>query len=100
MEYLDVDGYPTEEALDKIAKWSYNDPKGWFEFIKEIWWMRDWGWHENKSDKGVEYNISTGGWSGSESLIRAMMDNHILWTCTWVQSRKGGHYIFEVNDYS
>ncbi len=97
-DFLDQDGYPTEEALDKIAKWHYNDPKGWFAFIKEIWWMKNWGWHENETDNGIEYNISTGGWSGNESIIRAMQQTDFLWTITWYQSTRGGHYIFEVRD--
>ena len=45
-EYLDEDGYPTEEALAKIASWDYEDPKGWFAFIKETWHLRSWGWSE------------------------------------------------------
>jgi hypothetical protein len=104
-EYLDEDGYPTEEALDKIEKWHYNDPRGWFKFIENIWHLRSWGWtegyfKENESDPSdkYQYHISTAGWSGNEDIIRAMQVNNILWSDAWVESRRGGHYIFEVED--
>ena len=100
-EYLDEDGYPTEEALDKIEKWHYNDPRGWFKFIENIWHLTSWGWSKGYNiDGNYLYNISTAGWSGNEDIIRAMQKNKILWSDTWVQSRRGGHYIFEVKDES
>lgn len=108
-DWLDEDGYPTEAALNVITHWPWNT-SGWFEFIKEIWWMPDWGWREDdvirddvtdsEFDKPRHrYYISTGGWSGNESIIRAMTDNWFLWDWHWVQSRRGGHYIFESRDY-
>ena len=106
-EYLDDDGYPTDHALDRIEYWPYNDPKGWFEFIFSIWHFGAWGWkekdepHDWKENTMVHrYYISTGGWSGNEDIIKAMQQNHVLWSVTWVQSRRGGHYIFEVKDES
>ena len=89
---LDADGYPEEEDIQKIESWDYRDLPGLFAFIKTVWWMADWGWHE----KGRERHISTGGWSGNEEIIGAMRKNHMVWTLTWVQSRRGGHYIFEL----
>ena len=100
---LDEDGYPTAEALDIIQLWSYDDPTGWFEFIKQLWNMVEWGWevvrqpHPNRPEVAVDrYYISTGGWSGNEDIIRAMMKNTMLWSFNWVSSRRGGHYVFEV----
>lgn len=107
-DMLDEDGYPTTRALQIIKLWPYDDKKGWFDFIKDIWWATNWGWleenepHEYKEGKTVHrYHISTGGWSGNESIIKAMQENeNHLWMFTWVQSRRGGHYIFErqIND--
>ena len=105
-EWLDEDGYPTDDALDRIEHWPYNDPKGWFKFIENMWHLRSWGWtegyfedhHEYDSADKYRYYISTCGWSGNEDIIRAMQDNKNLWYHTWVQSRRGGHYIFEVKD--
>ncbi len=103
--FLDEDGYPTDVALDRIKYWPYNDPKGWFEFIFSIWHFGPWGWkekdepHDWKENTMVHrYYISTSGWSGNEDIIRAMQQNHVLWSDTWVQSRCGGHYIFEMKD--
>jgi hypothetical protein len=42
------------------------------------------------------YYISTAGWSGNESIIYAMQENNLMWSLNWVQSRRGGHYIFEL----
>ena len=111
-EMLDDDGYPTEAALDVVKLWHWNDAKGWFEFIKSIWYMHSWGWkeveephewseYEQYKDKIVHrYYISTAGWSGNESIIGAMQDNVMMWHLNWVQSRRGGHYIFELKEFN
>lgn len=100
---LDEEGYPTDHALDLIEKWYWTDERGWFDFIKELWYLRSWGWDEasvpndyNPNKVVQQYRISTAGWSGNESIIRAMEKNSMLWHFTWVQSRRGGHYIFEL----
>ena len=102
-ELLDDDGYPTEIALEAIEKWHWDDIPGWFKFIEGLWYMRSWGWtevdepHEYYEDKIVHrYKISTAGWSGNESIIHAMQNNEMMWWLNWVQSRRGGHYIFEL----
>lgn len=101
-DHLDEDGYPTESALRLIEIWHWEDPRDWFKFIKNIWAYTDWGWHEELADheyrenkKVIRYNISTAGWSGNESIIRAMEKNTWMWDYNWVQSRRGGHYIFD-----
>ena len=106
-EMTDEDGYPTEECLDIIKNWHWSDPVGWFAFIKEYWWAPDFGWHESdephefRKDRMVhQYRLSTGGWSGNESIIRAMEQNRSMWHLNWVQSRRGGHYIFEIYNVS
>ena len=102
-EYLDVDGYPTDEALDLIKNWSYEDKKGCFDFIKSLWYYPEYINEEKAEDEifghsVTRYNISTVGWSGNESIINSLSNNYIIWSSTWVQSRRGGHYIFEVKD--
>jgi hypothetical protein len=99
---LDGDGYPTSDALKLISIWHWSDCKGWFEFIKSIWHLKSWGWneqlepHEYRENEMVQtYYVSTAGWSGNEAIIKAMMKNDMLWSTTWVESRRGGHYIFE-----
>lgn len=102
---LDDDGYPTEYALNVIECWHWSDPRGWFDLIQSIWYMSDWGWKEapvidefNPDKKGTALYVSTAGWSGNESIIKAMEKNGMGWYLNWVQSRRGGHYIFEIKD--
>lgn len=103
-DFLDEDGYPTDEALAIIEHW------GWWsgypelmKFIEGLWSFKEFGWHkiEHKEDgeSVIEYQISTAGWSGNESLIYALQENKWhAWSMIWVQSRRGGHYIFEIKD--
>jgi hypothetical protein len=105
-ELLDDDGYPTQAALDIVQTWHWMDARGWFEFIKSIWNLSSWGWHEStvendyNPDKVMrQYDISTGGWSGNEAIIEAMQANGWMWHLNWVQSRRGGHYIFELKEF-
>jgi hypothetical protein len=105
-ELIDEDGYPTEAALTIARIWHWSDSKGWFEFIKSIWHLASWGWHEGEADhdyrkdeKVYRYDISTAGWSGNEAIIREMEQNSMMWHLNWVQSRRGGHYIFELKDF-
>lgn len=104
--FLDDDGYPTENALEAIEKWHWDDARGWFKFIEDIWYFHDWGWREEDEphswDKNKivhRYYISTAGWSGNESIIRAMQNNSMMWHLNWVQSQRGGHYIFELKEF-
>jgi hypothetical protein len=104
-DYLDEDGYPTDDALTIIKLWHWDDFKGWFKFIENIWHLRSWGWSEGlfpeengfdiKDKQRYQYHISTAGWSGNEDIIRSMEKNDMMWSLAWVQSRRGGHYIFE-----
>jgi len=109
-EFLDEDGYPTDDALNLIENWHFSDAKGFFDFVKSIWWSSDWGWSVVIGGKDwftdielkpetVRFHISTGGWSGNESIIKAMEKNEMMWFMNWVQSRRGGHYIFELKEY-
>lgn len=98
-DHLDEDGYPTDAALDIIELWPTDDASGWFNFIRDIWHLASWGWKEGDKKSGYRYNISTAGWSGNESVITAMQRNEMLWYLTWHQSRRGGHYVFEVREF-
>ena len=98
---LDEDGYPTDGALKLIETWHFTYTKEWFEFIESMWHLRLWGWSSEETindynEPITRYRISTAGWSGNESIIEAMQTNHFLWHDTWVQSRRGGHFIFEL----
>ena len=97
---LDDGGYPTEYALDKIKNWDMLDFPGCMEYVFKLWHWEDYRWSEEAKDEYFDhpitrYYLSTGGWSGNESIIGAMQENQMLWFFNWVQSRRGGHYIFE-----
>jgi hypothetical protein len=97
---LDDDGYPTEYALNKIRNWDIMDFKGCMNYIFRLWNWESYRWteedqHEFKNYPVTRYYLSTGGWSGNESIIYALQENRVLWFIYWVQSRRGGHYIFE-----
>ena len=84
--------YPTDEQLDKIKTWAHEDFAGLMDYVKSLWWAPDWGWEEKKG----KYNISTGGWSGNEDIMDILEENEWFFTLCWEQSRRGGHYIFDL----
>ena len=91
------DDYPTEETLQKIEKWPYDDFRGLLEFLVDSWivaYGRTW--------RGVNYEwiFTTGGWSGNEELIAAFQKNHICWSMLWYSSSRGGMYQFILADDS
>lgn len=110
-EFIDDDGYPTDAALELVEKWYWGDCKGLLEFIHSIWHLKSWGWTEvdastlsRESDDydekgGTLLFVSTGGWSGNESLIGAFRSNDMAWHLCWIESRRGGHYIFKQHEF-
>lgn len=103
-DWLDDDGYPTEAALQAVKTWDVPTQglPELFAFIRDIWHFGDWGWTEydgrdriTKRDCHV-YSISTGGWSGNESLMDALQDNWMAWAMSFQSMRVGGHYEFRV----
>lgn len=96
---IDIYDYPSDEHLESIREWSGS----WRELmtlVRELWWkanLRGWCTAHivNEMDDVLKYEISTGGWSGNESLVEALQENTMFWLSCWQQSRRGGHYIFE-----
>ena len=91
-EWLDDDGYPTDEALERVAAWPQADITGLIAFVRDLWRYPNF-WTE-ESDC---LRISTGGWSGNESLIAAMQRNRMFWIMCWHQSTRGCHYEFDLS---
>ena len=110
-DFEDEEGYPTNAALELVENWHWTDCKGLLEFIEGIWHMRSWGWNEvdasELSPDDDDYNesggtllfVSTAGWSGNESIIGAFRRNEMAWHLCWIQSRRGGHYIFKPHEF-
>jgi hypothetical protein len=84
--------YPSDHALKAIKNWDFQDIGALMEFIREHWAFADVSWKQ----KGKKFSISTVGWSGNESLIGAMHANVMFWSLCWLESKRGGHYKFEV----
>ena len=80
---MDVDGYPTEEELEKIREWDLlaQPVSGFLELLRQSW---HWGFKEKHWKNGtIRLYMATGGWSGNESVISAMQDNFIFWSVCW-----------------
>lgn len=103
---FDENGYPTEATLRRIRTWPIGERgscEALLDFIGRAWWRSDWGWRKGEDlvptyggRKERVYEVSTGGWSGNESLIGAFEQNRVAWMICWVSSRRGGHYEFRV----
>lgn len=94
---FDRDGYPTDETLEYIEKWDdYNNITEMMDFIRQCWSYPD-RFVEYPREKHTTYYLSTGGWSGNESVIDAMQKNFLIWY-HWVQSKRGGHYWFRISN--
>lgn len=100
---MDSDGYPTDEELKTISSWDIattKDAVDLLKYVRTLWKYDDYITVEDGVDT-LEYpckkwHISTAGWSGNESIIGALQENTMFWIFHWEQSRRGGHYIFEV----
>jgi hypothetical protein len=90
--------YPTENELEQVRSLLRDDfsPKSlidFLEFLRSIWWNAEWGFRLS-GKKVLKLHLSTGGWSGNEDIIEALMENFIFWSIGWVSARRGGHYEF------
>ena len=85
-------GYPTKKELKRIKDWPVvMDIEGFLKFIEDLWHYPDRFVLTGKRIKKLY--LSTGGWSGNESIIRAMQEN-IFWMIAWQKSVRGGHHWF------
>jgi hypothetical protein len=89
---MDSDGYPTEDLLEEIRKWDATDFIGLMTYIKPLWKYAESGYW---SVRGNYYHLSTAGWSGNESIVGALQDNHVWWMLYAYSWRVGGHYVFK-----
>ena len=91
---IDSDGYPTEETLKNIEEFDLltGDIYELVEYICENWVN---GYPPKWDRKHGTLQLSTGGWSGCESVIAALRKNKFFFMLYWHQSRVGGHYWFK-----
>jgi len=111
MDYptFDSDGYPTDETLDAISEWDFNDFPALMEFVEAAW--SDYGWfcnhdeidgpklvgiQDRDEDDGHWWQCATGGWSGNESLVAALDANTMFAALCWQASIRGGYHEWHV----
>jgi hypothetical protein len=90
---MDKNGYPVAAELESIQEWPVD--KGYsalMEYVKELWHWDDY--FDEIDEKNFE--LHTGGWSGNEEIIEALMSNQMFWSLCWKESTRGGHYKFEL----
>jgi len=94
---LDENGYPDKQSLEQIANWDLRtqDIYGLLDLIKENtnWANRQ---IEIKGKQVIRFIYHTGGWSGNEDVIRALMSNGPFWSLFWYKSERGGHFYFKI----
>lgn len=88
-ELFDTDGYPSEESLQKLRAWQNPKLHEVMGFVKDLWKWKDFF----KENDGV-YTLVTGGWSGNEDVISALMRNPIFWLLFWERSERSGLHVF------
>jgi len=100
-ELLDKDGYPTDEFLQFIRDYkpSQMPIMEFIELIRESWWHNEWGVVLKREYKGSRMlQLHTGGWSGNESIIDAILSNIYLtqFAMRYIMWTRGGHYCFKI----
>lgn len=112
----DADGlYPSDKSLEAIKNWdlidnSHRKVHALLGFVEALWQYPDrFCWYKSlyrkpykvmKSDgtpdktKYRKLYLSTGGWSGNESIIYSLQKNFLFWAMYWEKSIRGGHYWF------
>lgn len=98
---LGDDDYPHDIELQRIGAWPYETPAdlvALMDYVKKRWSYPQYWEEEDVFDLSWQrqYTISTGGWSGNESLIAALRENlmfNVLAPWSW---RRGGHYVYRI----
>lgn len=94
MNLLNKDGYPTQEALLEVARFdAVKDVDGYINLIESLWKYPD-----RFVLKGNKLYMSTGGWSGNESVIEAMRQNFFFFFAH-TQWKRGGHFWFSLKGF-
>ena len=106
-DYLSDDlDYPSDDDLEQIETWPWQDIAGCLEFVKASWHMAGAGLashhisaHESYvvlADPEDRYlRLATGGWSANEELICALESNRRLHRMAWRMSARGGLHIYQ-----
>jgi hypothetical protein len=87
--------YPTEEQLKTIREWDIIK-QGVTPLVQYV--MDIWHWDDYCSLEGKKLELHTGGWSGNEEIIDALLVNEMFWMLCWRNTERGGHYKFQIKE--
>jgi hypothetical protein len=90
--------YPKRDELSKIRTWNHMDFVNLIEYVHELWCYPNFVKKEWKNDKiwGWQYHVTfiTGGWSGNEDIIRALLKNTFVELLCYNEWKRGGLHGF------
>src|SRR5574339_419824 len=100
---LGDDGYPHDIELERIKTWldlnkiTTDEVLRLLDYVKPRWKYSDIGyWQETVDKDGTRFiQMSTGGWSGNESIMAELRDS-FFWMLCFESHFRGGHYTFKV----
>lgn len=101
-EFLDENGYPTDEFLDFVFIYKPDDSLPLLAFLKKIIipTLNHYGKTDIKTEENSEdllFLCSTGGWSGNEDILAELKANsHLKEVLPIINYTKGGHYKFKI----
>lgn len=87
---IDHNGYPTEAFLDELR--SLQDSDKLLARAAEAINATGYG---SAREEGGMLHIATGGWSGCEDIVEAVLGN-IFGTLRWESSHRGGLHVFRM----
>lgn len=100
-DWFDDNGYPTEDALERIQTF-HGTPKELIEFISEVWWPQGAPGGTLRAQQpfpgggsGWVWYQATGGWSGNEEIIDILRHTY-FWMRFWYSEIRGGGYTFHI----
>lgn len=95
---LDDDGYPTDESLEKIEKLEHEEAERFVASLPDIK-LPYASIHKYEEDGEARISYSTGGWSGNESIINAMLKNFYINQFMYYSWHRGGHHVFDLKGF-
>jgi hypothetical protein len=94
---VDEHGYPSDEKVEEIGMVSLRDARRWMhDEFPRLWGTVRYG-HVEVEDEGdaLRVYVATGGWSGCEDVIEAVL-GHLAMRSYCRERRSGGGFTFRV----
>lgn len=88
------DSYPTEESLEEIKKLTFEEAKEFILSLNDEDLPYASIWRKDTEDEIVVY-YATGGWSGNEDIISAMLSNPNINMFLYSEWHRGGRHGFK-----